>query len=215
MTEIKRQLSALRVQVGTLRVIAADVGGKPPNGASPALEPPEGARRKGNLWVVPLLFGVVVGLGHSLRRFIWQHRVPIAAVTAGVAAAVGLVLYLGAAFPLPEGSQAGPPTPPPTVAAPPAPAPPHHPAVVRALRRSRSSSAPALNIVDHAPPPGASTTPAGAQAPASVPAPSAAPPPVEAVATPSPTPTPASSGLCLRVVVDPVFGIEACVLGRS
>lgn len=152
LAEVKRQLSALRVQVGTLRFQTADISRQdPPGGNQAAVEPPQGVRRKGNLWVVPLLFGAAVGTGRALRGFTHKHRAPIAALTVGAMVTTAALLYFGG-FRLSHDIQAGPPPAPHTARIPPPPKPQYHPAVVRTplTRRSRSTGkfAPASNQLD-------------------------------------------------------------------
>lgn len=214
LAEIKRQLSSLRVQVGTLRFMAADKrGGKPPNGGPTVLEPPEGTRRKGNLWVVPMLFGVTLGLGRSLRQFVYRHRVPIAATAVGAMAAAGAVVYLGGALDHSGGYQAAPPTAPHMVTVPPIAPPPHDAVTVRTL--SRSGYQPPLEsstgYAEGAVVPIARRVPPTAAPPSTQHAPA---PTVMSVASfPVAAPAPSPSHRYLHLVFDPLFGADVCVGG--
>ncbi|MFF1469088.1 hypothetical protein [Streptomyces mirabilis] len=131
LAELRRQLSTLRVQVGILRLAAADRDNKrPPGPDRSSAQPPEGARRRGNLWLVPALFGIAEGVGHTLRNIPVRHHIPVAAVNASAMALAASFLYLSGALSSIPGLQ-GPPTAPHMVTAPRTSAPPHHPAIHR------------------------------------------------------------------------------------
>lgn len=249
LAETRRQLSALRVQMASMRLKQAHTAGE----ESPQPEPPERARRKGHLWLVPLLGGVAAGVGRWLHRTVSGHGGLATVAAATVVATISGVLYFAGSSPHGSGSgHAGPLAPFPRVSRMPNHLPTGQPtsgASPTAPRRTStaapsSSATPGPTAVPSSavvaqtftPDPGRATArrrrrrpPAGqrrgrtgapsarGRRPSGTPSPTRPTPTPRRRPTPGPTFTPgptsapASSGRCVRVVVDPVLGASVCL----